>query len=184
MIADLTQSQNLLQDVDNVDHLAILIRFVELLLSLKKVLVVNFTFLLLKLQLNNDFFAGRQVEDLVAAVVDRILGSSQGAVFENGLQPYNTERIPGLGVVHDILVPHFSLVKRSQAQKLEKRPDIVQLVLDGSSGEADSTFSLEVAGSSRDNRGRVLDETRKGGTPVSDDDLLLVPAKVYLLCLI
>jgi hypothetical protein len=59
MIADLTQSQDLLQDVDDVDHLAILIGFVELLLSLEKVLVVNFAFLLLQFQLNNDFFAGR-----------------------------------------------------------------------------------------------------------------------------
>jgi hypothetical protein len=105
-------------------------------------------------------------------------------MFENSLQSYNTERISGLGVVHDVFVPHFSLVKRSQAQELEKRPDIVQLVLNGSSRKTDSTFSLEVAGSSRDHCGGVLDETRNDGTSISNDYLLHVAATIDSLSLV
>lgn len=91
MIADLSQTKNLLQNVDDVNFAAVLVGFLELLLPLHEVVIVYLFLFFQELELDDSFMSGRQIENFVSVIVDGIFSASQRAVLEDGLQSHDSE---------------------------------------------------------------------------------------------
>ena len=125
-------------------------------------LVVDLLFLGSEGEVDDLVLSRWEVEEGFARSEFRFLGSTKSDVTHDDLKTSDSDGISVLGWSGDVFGPDGFVVEGFETDELDESPEVVELVLDGSSGEADSTLSFEVAGCSSGDGVGVLDEAGRG----------------------
>lgn len=113
----------------------------------------------------------REGEDRFAILVFRVLRSSESEMSHEDLESFGSEVLADLRVSFaalvrldqssDVLIPNCSIGERLESNEFDEGEDIVESVLKGSSGKADSARGREVASGFRLNRSMFFDDAVK-----------------------